>query len=329
MMKNRSSCDVAVFQERDIDMFLAEELRVNAEFSRWFVSRGGGAFPCCYPAFRTDVSVVADGSEADVAALFRDDRGRRYRLYVENKLTARKMPDQLERYVRRAENELARGEIHGWTVKLFAPASYSDRTCPEGCHFISLEDAANFLRHSADDPRTRYRADLLAAASVVRGQRERDAHTAETAPYVKEWWDAVYEMLESEFPGYFVHRTRYPRSVYFAPRTHGLPSDLLRIDFKGHKGEVDLAFKNCDYGQLVDVLRQIGEIPGSVVQNDKSVSIRISGLPRFTIADGKGIIQSRVRESYLATRKLIEFFKDNEPLLRTAFQTREEGESTE
>ena len=149
-------CDVSGFQERDIDIFLAEELRVNPEFSRWFVQAGGSGFECEHPATKVKINVVEDGSEADVAALFQDTSGRTYRLFVENKITAGKMPEQLERYVRRAKNESERGFTSGWAIKLFSPCTYWDRDCPDGVQNITFEDAAQFLRRSSDDLRTAY-----------------------------------------------------------------------------------------------------------------------------------------------------------------------------
>jgi len=316
-----NSCAISRFEERDIDVLLAEELRVNPEFSRWFVHQGGGGFDCNHPAVRVDVSVFEDGSEVDVVADFLNASGSKFRLFVEDKITSKKMPEQLERYIRRARNEADRGEISGWTIKLFSPAAYWDRGCPAEIQHVSFEDAATFLRRSSSDRRIAYRADFLSSAAVIRSQQQRDAHNAETQPYIKEFWDAVYDMLEDRFPGYFIHKTQYPVESFFAPTTHGLPAKLLRVDFKGHKGEVDLAFKNCNARNLAAILAGLPEVPGRLVENQKSAAIRIDGLPKFTIADGIAVIEDRVLPAYEATHALLEFWKRHEARLRTAFET--------
>jgi len=319
MSRMKSLCDISRFEERDIDLLLAEELRVNPEFSRWFVEKGGGSFICNHPATSVDISVVEDGSEADVAALYRDARGQTYRVFVENKITAKKMPEQLERYIRRAQNEMNRGEILGWSVILFTPSGYWDRHCPKGVRHISFEQAADFLRRDGIDFRKCYKADFLEAASIIRGQQARDDHNISTKPFIREFSDTVYDRLEERFPSYFVHKTRYPATVYFAPETHDFPTKLLRVDFKGHKGEVDLAFKNVNSQKLSEILRDFNDIPGKIIFNKKSTSIRIFGLPKFVISDGISIIDTHVIPAYEATHCLIEFWKKHESQLRKAF----------
>ncbi len=113
-------------------------------------------------------------------------------------------------------------------------------------------------------------------------------------------------MLEEEFPNYFVHRTRYPRSVYFAPSTRG-QAGYLRLDLKGHKGEVDLSFKNISYQHLLDEVGHIPSLPGVLIENERSTAIRISGLDPFVISDGMSIIGTRVRAAYAAAHGLLSF----------------------
>ena len=215
------SCNISKFYERDIDIMLAEELRVNPDFSRWFVNQGGGGFECKHPAEWVDVSVVEDGSEADVVALFCDNSGKKYKLFIENKIDHTKGERQLERYIRRAQNELKRGEISDWSIKFFTPAAYSDRNCPDGVQNITFENAADFLKESSNDARGAYKASFLSEAAIIRNQKERDNHTTETAPFVKEWWDAVYKKLEEE--------ERFLTILYTKPNIQGRFTLLLQL----------------------------------------------------------------------------------------------------
>lgn len=311
-------CKISRFVERDIDLFVAEEICTNPKFSEWFVNQGGGGFDCNHPAVSADISVVEDGSEADVSALFEDDDGNRYRLFVENKIAAQKMPEQLERYVRRASNEVDRGITDQFTIKFFTPGRYADKGFPEFVQHVSFEDAADFLiKTGFDDYRSKYRASLLrSAASSLRNLAQRDTHNAETQPFIKEWWDTVYARLEDRYPGYFIHKTQYPASVYFAPESADFPRSLLRLDFKGHKGEVDLALKTNSVDEVYSILLQTPSLPGSVIKNRKSVSIRIDGLPKFVISDGIVAIEESVMPAYDAAYVLMEYWKKNERTLR-------------
>lgn len=117
-------------------------------------------------------------------------------------------------------------------------------------------------------------------------------------------------MLEREFPGFFVHKTRYPRSVYFAPETPG-QAGYLRVDFKGHKGEVDLAFKNIRAETLREQVSKMADLPGQLVSNGKSTAIQISGLQPFVISDGFEIIDTKVHAAYQAAHNLLLFWQKN------------------
>jgi hypothetical protein len=306
-------CGINRFYERDIDMLMAEELRVSAEFGAWVMGRFGISAEFVFPAVSSNVSVVEDGSEADVVATFRTKTGLHHRLFVENKISAVLMPEQLERYVRRAEGEMRRELIAGFSVLLFAPSRYPRRALPERVARIDFEEAAVALS-CRGDLRSQYKASLLMKALPLLTSAARDAQVVVTEPYVKDWWDAVYAMLEHEFGGYFVHKTRYPRSVYFAPETLGQAS-YLRVDFKGHKGEVDLAFRGVSAAALSAALSLMENPPGRVISNGKSSSIRIDGLDPFVISDGLIVIETRVRRAYQAAQDLLNFWNSN----RTSF----------
>lgn len=233
-------------------------------------------------------------------------------LNVEDKITAAMMPMQLERYLRRAEAELLRGDVTSFSVVLFAPATYT-AALPNGVTRISFEDAATALRQFSNDPRSTYRAEFLDSAVPITSVRQRDIRITETDPYIAKWWEKVYLMLDREFPGFFQPaRTRYPRSVYFSPRTSGMP-EYLRIDLKEHMGEVDLTFKNLPIEALTTGLAGL-KTPGHPIENSKSSALRISGLIPFVIADGDNIIETHVRIAYEAAVTLFTFWSEHQAI---------------
>jgi hypothetical protein len=308
-------CGINKFVERDVDMLLAEELRVNAAFGKWVMDKFDASAELVFPAAHINVSVAEEGSEADVVATFTTTSNLNHRLFVENKIDAILMPEQLERYVRRAEGDRRRQLVSGFSILFFTPAAYLETKLPTGVKQISFEEAARALA-SQGDLRSQYRASLLMRALPIRTPAARDAHVSATDPYIKEWWDRVYAMLDLEFPGFFIHKTRYPRSVYFAPATAGQGS-YLRLDFKGHKGEVDLAFKNIPFAALAKHVSNLDGLPGQIVANGKSSAIQIAGLAPFIIADGFEVIQTRVFAAYKAAHSLLSFWQRN----RTQFDT--------
>jgi len=114
-------CGINKFVERDVDMLLAEELRVNAAFGKWVMDKFGVSADLIFPAAHINVSVVEDGSEADVVATFRTTSNLNHRLFVENKIDALLMPEQLERYVRRAEGEKRGQLVSGFSILFLRP----------------------------------------------------------------------------------------------------------------------------------------------------------------------------------------------------------------
>lgn len=218
---NTTHCDIYRFEERDIDLLIAEELRVNAAFAKWFVHQATPAAKLTGPAQRTRVSVVEDGSESDVIACFSEKSGGTHWVFIEEKITARMMPDQMERYLRRAEAALHRSEITSFAV------------------------------------------------------------------------------------------------VFFAPRISGMPN-YLRIDFKGHLGEVDLVFKNLPVAVLTAHIALL-DAPGRPIENEKSSALRISGLTPFVIADGMDIIETHVHTAYAAAATLLNFWSGHRDVFDKLF----------
>src|SRR5437868_5082731 len=76
-------------------------IRSPAAFGKWVTTKFGVSAELIFPAAHTNVSVVEDGSEADVVATFRTTSNLNHGLFVENKIDGILMPKQLERYVRR------------------------------------------------------------------------------------------------------------------------------------------------------------------------------------------------------------------------------------
>ena len=129
-MEYFSVCGINKFVERDVDMLLAEELRVNAGFGKWIMDKFGVS-DLVFPANHINVSVVEDGSEADIVATFRTTADLNHRLFVENKIDAPLMPEQLERYARRAEGEKRRQLISGFSILFFTPSVYLETKLSE------------------------------------------------------------------------------------------------------------------------------------------------------------------------------------------------------
>ena len=301
------SCDIGWFLERDVDLWLCEELRVNGDFARWFLDRAGGPADVAVPARKTQVSVMTENGETDVLALFDLPGGKTFAMLVENKITAGFQKYQLEGYLRRGSFGNEQELWDGFAVAVFAPARHPGHGSHPDVKSVTFEDAASHLDRAGQDPRTTYRARFL----------ERAAHgkivtLEDYEPYRIEFWDAVEDAVRRQFGTFFVlNRTAYPKTTYINPKCAGM-AKYLRVDLKGNLGQVDLAFMNASFEAIEDAVR-VGLPAGMrLVENGRSVAIRIDDLAPFLVADGLGAIEAAVVPAFAAAKRLLVFWKENQ-----------------
>ncbi|MGY3695088.1 hypothetical protein ACVIGA_005168 [Bradyrhizobium sp. USDA 3240] len=281
-MTREHLCEIRSFVERDIDVWLAEELRVNSAFAEWFCGKASTA-DIVFPA-RTRISVMSENGETDVEAVFETKSGDKFALLVENKVRHSLSADQLGRYFRRGDRGVDRGLWKKYAVLVFAPSAKLARyeAILGGTAAVSFENAAKFLISLGDDARAAYRADFIARAAL-----EERVEVEGADAFRVEFWSSLYDMVDREFPGYFaLDRRRLPKTTFIAANCVDSPK-YLRVDLKGHMGEVDLALKNGGVaGALVTFLEAQKPEGSRVAFNKGSIVLRISQLPKFEVADG-------------------------------------------
>ena len=105
-------------------------------------------------------------------------------------------------------------------------------------------------------------------------------------------------------------RDSYPKTTYIAANCVGSPH-YFRIDLKGTKGEVDIAFKNIGTGDLIRFLEDRKPKISNVVLNKQSIALQISGLPSFFVGDGILSAKESAMKSFEAAHQLLEFWQQN------------------
>ena len=303
-------CEVRSFAERDIDIWLSEELRVNPVFSGWFCQQVGLPMDDIeHPAIRTRVSVMGENGETDVEALFRLKSGRSIALLIENKIEHSLNSDQVERYFDRGRYGVRYGYWDAFWVVIFAPQSKLQKSSSvvKNNPHVSFEQASSFLKSTSKDDRSRYRAEFLLQAAVPSGLDVQGNDRFRAA-----FWQQVYKSVEERFPGFFdIDPNDIPKTTYIAANCKGSPA-YFRVDLKGHMGEVDLAFKNIGAGKLLTFLEENRPSEAAVVFNKRSIALQIKGLPKFFVGDGVGAVESKALASYHAAHTLLSFWKANQ-----------------
>ncbi len=316
--------------ERDIDLLLAEELVVSADFASWFKSR------TCFAA--NDASVVDvfvsrsdNKGESDLVVVFEEeDTGRRFALLVEDKINARFQPEQQQRYRLRAQREIARGDYETCQILLCAPQAYI-AAHPETAGFdrvITYEEIAAFLTGADPSPRGRYRANFIATAAM----RNANTWTPVDDEVTNRFWDAAYRLATSEFPVLELKPLRLTKdSTWIDIRPRDLPTQPVRIyvRLKGDRGYVDLTFNRSSFalfsGPVTALLR-----PGmSIHQTTNSAAIRIQ-VDGFTTTEPLEIAMPKVRRAFAACADLIDFYRSHRQRLdRIALESQPVSGQTE
>jgi hypothetical protein len=158
---------IASVAERDIDLLVVEELRVNPEFATWLVARtwGPGLFEESVGAWHS----VTHGSsgESDIVFVFTTKAGARNAILVENKISAVAQPEQAERYRVRGDLGRVAGDWGNFRTCVIAPGEYlgSDKH-PGGYDYeVSYQELmAFFASRSARDSRFEYKSRLVQEA---------------------------------------------------------------------------------------------------------------------------------------------------------------------
>lgn len=301
-------CEAGSFMERDIDVWLAEELRVNSDFASWFAEKSEVPSNVVVPAGRVRVSVMGENGETDVEAIFQTTTGRRHALLVENKLEHSLKEEQLVRYRNRGHYGISYGHWESYSIVVFAPATKLARYAVEmgATASISFEQAADRLRRSTTDLRTAYRADFL-----VQAASEQRVLAEASDEFRVRFWQRIHHLLDERYPGYFVINPKsYPKTTYIAAPAVGAPS-YFRLDLKGTKGEVDISFRTRDAPRLVAFLEDRKPPTSRLVFNKVSIALQIADLPPFFVGDGIDIAGEKAMQSYGAAHLLTEFWREN------------------
>lgn len=305
-------CQIHWFAERDIDLWLAEELRVNSAFARWLLDRAGLPNNVLVPANRTRVSVSADNRETDVEAIFQSADGSQVAVFIENKIKANFQLNQMEDYVKRGEAGKSAGKWKDFAVIVFAPL-YRMFSLPANVIRVHFEDAVQFLEQQrSDNVRTSYRAQFLKRAA------ERQIIVAENIDQaIVEWWQAANAMVRREFGDVF-SPVAPCKTTYIAPRFLDQPP-YLRLEIKGSQGEVALVFRDFSEPALRTIIEnELDDIAVVRKPQWKDPVLQVGDLDGFEISDGIEVIETRVKSAYNAANRLINFWKTNKTVFDNA-----------
>ena len=300
--------------ERDIDVFLAEEFSVSADFCRWFLSSVSKESFDSFKMVEIEVSKVEAEGESDLVVVFEHAETKiRKAALIENKIDATLQHDQAARYYRRGNQSVKRGEFQEFIVVLCAPQLYVDASnAASGFNnFISYESISAFLSTNCDSIRSQYRASFIATAA----DRANTAWVRVIDEATELYWKVAHKIASMRYPILEMKQrklTKDSRWILFRPT--GVSSQVS-IDLKGAQGVADLTFKNTQSELLASAIEDYLDTDMTIVQVRKSSSIRLIGVP-LTITEISPDVISDIDKMLSLCARLVKFYKSHTPIFR-------------
>jgi hypothetical protein len=111
--------------ERDVDLLLLGECVANPKFVQWLVATIGFDEALGSALVRAERSATLSNGESDLELILEHpSTGNKYMLMLENKIAAGFQPQQAERYQKRGQGHVFRGECTSFRSVLIAPQKY-------------------------------------------------------------------------------------------------------------------------------------------------------------------------------------------------------------
>jgi len=180
--------------ERDIELLLLEELKVNPEFAGWLFElayKASGSTPDCIGAWHS-VSHPQLG-ESDLIVIYENNSA----TLIENKIDAPAQPEQADRYRLRGYDGYKDGFWRDFVTCILAPMRYLEGK-KEADNYdlkISYETVRGWFKTN-EVRRFGYRANVFDQAI----EQNRRGYSPVVDADVTKFWELYWELVSSEFP---------------------------------------------------------------------------------------------------------------------------------
>ena len=279
--------------ERDMDLLIMEEFVSDMDFANIFLGAlnvNGG-----YEIEEVIHSKIdAETGESDIVFIL-NMNNKRHAIHIEDKIDAIAMPEQCERYNKRAEKDIANGEYESYSVIIVAPEKYliKNEEAKKYTNKITYEEMREYFL-SKNDLRSKYKLALINKAI----DNQKSGYQWRANPGVVSFCAAMNEYKRDNYP-------KIPEGTVawwpgYKTFIHG-----ATIVLKANKGVVDLEFRNTTTAELYSRLGGLISSEMQIEKTGKSASVRIKVSPiDFEERFENNIL--KVDEAFGAIEKLFE-----------------------
>ena len=253
--------------ERDIDLLIMGEFVSNEDFANIFLKAANvrGAYKIEEVIHsKTD----AELGESDIVLVL-NINNKNHAIHIEDKIDAIAMPEQHDRYDKRAKKDIENGEYDSYSVIIVAPEKYlaKNEESKKYANKVTYEEMLRcFL--SKGDLRSKYKIALIEKAI----DDQKSGYQWKANPGVVNFCTAMNEYKRVNYP-------KIPDGTIAWWPGYKTFIEGATIVFKANKGFVDLEFRNTTTAELY---ARIGDLMSSGMQIEKagkSASVRIKVSP--------------------------------------------------
>ena len=269
-----ASIEFKKIYEHDMDLLIIEEFISDRNFARLFLNKL--QLSDDYVVHKVSHSLADSDGESDITLILQYP-DKRIALLIEDKIDAQTMPEQSERYHKRAQNAMARGEYDSYYVMLAAPADYHKEHQYDSnavyAHRICYEELREYLSEK------NHMRSLFKAAMIDCALREKKTgYQIQEVPAVTSFWMKLRQFCKENYPHLSMAGESTPKGATACWPEFRTSLGAIKVIYKSQKGYVDLEFPK--YGErtadLISILNGRMTAPMQVWKTGKSASVRIS-----------------------------------------------------
>ena len=284
--------------ERDIDLYIINKFINDSKFKELFLEK----INCQnYQVCKCLHSLSDENGESDITIILENDN-RKIGLLIEDKINAKAMPEQYERYILRAEKQKHEGLFDNYYIFIIAPKSYidSNNEAQKYDNKISYEEILDYISGDV------YGESLIKKAIEIK----KKGYEVIENKAVTLFWEKYYDLVENRFSDLELKRYAGPRGSDANWPIFSTPIKKIKIFHKSDRGYVDLTFRRVSlyYSEVYDIVRNVLKENMKLKKTEKSLAIRID-VPKIDFKKDFEEQEENVIKCLEVVRELQEFMK--------------------
>lgn len=284
--------------ERDIDLYIINKFINDSKFKELFLKK----IDCQnYQVCKCLHSFSDEHGESDITIILENDN-RKIGLLIENKINAKAMPEQYERYILRAEKQKHEGLFDNYYIFIIAPKNYIDlnNEAQKYDNKISYEEILDYISGDV------YGESLIKEAIE---EKKKGYEVIENKP-VTLFWEKYYDMVENKFSDLKLNRNEGARGSDANWPIFLTSIKKIKIFHKADRGFVDLTFRRVSqyYFEAYDIVKNVLKENMTLQQTGRSLAIRII-VPKIDFEKDFEEQEEKVIQCLEVVRELQEFMR--------------------